>query len=69
MSAQKPTRSAKSDNPDLSTTTQADLDELRRYLRSAPSKREILVTSLSALLTAIFATIATIIAIYACLRG
>jgi len=69
MSTLKPTRSAESGNPDLPTTAESDLDELRRALRAAPSKRAILIASISALLTAIFASIATLIAVRACLGG
>ena len=84
MSAQKLIRSADPDNPDreagnptatlgsgtpLPATAESDLDELRRYLRTAPSKSAILIASVSALLMAIFATIATAIAVRACLGG
>ena len=63
MPTSKPIRSPESGNPDFPTTSQADLAELRRCLRAAPSKRAILIASVSALLTAIFATVAITVAI------
>ncbi len=67
MPAPQPTRSAAPGNPTfgppLSPSSQADLDELRRYIRAAPGNRVILIAGLSTVLTAVSATIATIVAI------
>jgi len=69
MPTPKPTRSTKSDNPDLPTTSEEDLIQLRKYLRTAPSDRAILTCIIALVVTATVSVIAALFALASWMGG